>query len=241
MLAAPRHTMRTSPRVPSSPGVGHSVIGRGRLTTTFQPVTRIASSSDHEASTSSGSPIPPKVPIPVPKAVSGLLKSLQDFGIGKNSLKEGGVGLFLLGGCACAFALVAWARSNAMRVGVPYQLTVELPVACGITIGTPVRIRGVQVGGRTLGRILECRWVKGSPVPCASGAIRCVGGPCRGLPCASWACSCGSESPGHNPHIRACNVQVDGVASSSDPQSYPRVCPSSPCFRWGRCSTSGRH
>ena len=107
----------------------------------------VASSSTpgDQASTSGSSP-PPAAPIPVPKAVSGLLKSLQDFGIGKNSLREGGVGLFLLGGCAAAFALVAWARSNAMRTGTPYLLTVELPLACGITIGTPLRIRGVQVG-----------------------------------------------------------------------------------------------
>ena len=57
------------------------------------------------------------------------------------------MGLFLLGGFAAAFALVAWARSNAMRTGTPYLLTVELPLACGITIGTPLRIRGVQVCG----------------------------------------------------------------------------------------------
>lgn len=27
-----------------------------------------------------------------------------------------------------------------------YHATVEFPLACGITIGTPLRIRGVQVG-----------------------------------------------------------------------------------------------
>jgi ABC-type transporter Mla subunit MlaD len=73
-------------------------------------------------------------------------RSLQDFGIGKNSLREGGAGLFLLGGVAAAVSLVAWARSNAMRVGTPYQITIEFPMACGITIGTPLRVRGVQVG-----------------------------------------------------------------------------------------------
>ncbi|GAX84634.1 hypothetical protein CEUSTIGMA_g12055.t1 [Chlamydomonas eustigma] len=86
----------------------------------------------------------PKVPLPKP--VAKLLKSLQDFGIGKNSLREGGTGLFLLGGVSAAVSLVAWARSNAMRVGTPYQITIEFPLACGITIGTPLRVRGVQVG-----------------------------------------------------------------------------------------------
>ncbi len=33
-----------------------------------------------------------------------------------------------------------------MRTGTPYRITIELPLACGITIGTPVRMRGVQIG-----------------------------------------------------------------------------------------------
>lgn len=73
-------------------------------------------------------------------------RSLQDFGIGKNGLKEGSLGLFLLAGAGAAVWLGSWARGNAMRIGTPYAMTVELPLACGITIGTPVRIRGVQVG-----------------------------------------------------------------------------------------------
>ncbi len=73
-------------------------------------------------------------------------RSLQDFGIGRSSLAEGGVGLFLALGTGAAFALVSWARGSALRTGRPYNITVELPQACGITIGTPVRIRGVQVG-----------------------------------------------------------------------------------------------
>ena len=106
----------------------------------LRPVLASASPTDHnDASTSGASHPPPLPPIPVPKPVSVLLKSLQDFGIGKNSLKEGGVGLFLMGGCAAAVGLLAWARGNAMRVGTPYHLTVQLPLACGITIGTPVR------------------------------------------------------------------------------------------------------
>lgn len=56
------------------------------------------------------------------------------------------MGLFLLVGTAMSVALVAWARGNALRTGTPYLATIEFPLACGITIGTPLRIRGVQVG-----------------------------------------------------------------------------------------------
>eukprot|EP00198_Chlamydomonas_reinhardtii_P009978 XP_001699315.1 permease-like component of an ABC transporter [Chlamydomonas reinhardtii] len=74
-----------------------------------------------------------------------IAKSLSDYGIGKKSIWEGGVGLFVLAGGGAAVALVAWARGNALRTGTPYQATIEFPLACGIQIGTPVRIRGVQV------------------------------------------------------------------------------------------------
>lgn len=82
-------------------------------------------------------------------------RSLQDFGIGRSSMSEGGVGLFVAIGSCMAVALVAWARGTALRTGTPYQMTIELPVACGVTVGTPVRIRGVQVG--TSNRVVnEC-------------------------------------------------------------------------------------
>lgn len=44
--------------------------------------------------------------------------------------------------------LIAWAKGGQLgRRGQGYQAILEFPVACGITVGTPVRIRGVQVGG----------------------------------------------------------------------------------------------
>lgn len=44
--------------------------------------------------------------------------------------------------------LIAWARGGQLgRRGQGYQAILEFPDACGITVGTPVRIRGVQVGG----------------------------------------------------------------------------------------------
>lgn len=54
-------------------------------------------------------------------------------------------GLFLLLGAGLSVALVAWVRGTALRKGTPYIATLEFPQACGITIGTPMRIRGVQV------------------------------------------------------------------------------------------------
>ena len=39
-----------------------------------------------------------------------------------------------------------WARGSALRKGHPYLATVELPLACGVQVGTPVRMRGVQIG-----------------------------------------------------------------------------------------------
>mmetsp|Transcript_15119 Transcript_15119/g.26252 ORF Transcript_15119/g.26252 Transcript_15119/m.26252 type:complete len:433 (+) Transcript_15119:125-1423(+) len=78
--------------------------------------------------------------------LSATFKSLQDFGLGRSSLSEGGVGLFVMVGIGFAVALFNWAAGTAMRTGHPYLITVELPLACGVTVGTPLRIRGVQVG-----------------------------------------------------------------------------------------------
>lgn len=75
-------------------------------------------------------------------------RSLRDFGMGRSSILEGGVGLFLLVGSGLALALVVWAKGVAMRKAKPYQAVFEFPLASGISVGTPVRIRGVQVSGR---------------------------------------------------------------------------------------------
>lgn len=44
------------------------------------------------------------------------------------------MGLFILFGCGMAAALIAWARGNALRTGTTYLATIELPLACGITV-----------------------------------------------------------------------------------------------------------
>jgi ABC-type transporter Mla subunit MlaD len=75
------------------------------------------------------------------------MKPLRDFGFGKTSVWEGGVGIFVLAGAALTYMTVQWAKGNVWgRKGQPYQAVVEFPLACGVSVGTPVRIRGVQVG-----------------------------------------------------------------------------------------------
>jgi len=61
---------------------------------------------------------------------------------------QGSVGLFVFAGIGFALMLVSWARGGQLgRRGQGYQAILEFPVACGISVGTPVRIRGVPVGG----------------------------------------------------------------------------------------------
>ena len=84
----------------------------------------------------------------MPAIFTNLLKPLRDFGIGKTSMIQGGVGLFVFAGIGFALMLISWARGGQLgRRGQGYQAIFEFPVACGISVGTPVRIRGVPVGG----------------------------------------------------------------------------------------------
>jgi ABC-type transporter Mla subunit MlaD len=53
-------------------------------------------------------------------------------------MAEGGLGLFTLVGGLMGVALLLWAKGTALRTGRPYQATIEFPLACGITVGTPV-------------------------------------------------------------------------------------------------------
>jgi ABC-type transporter Mla subunit MlaD len=83
-----------------------------------------------------------------PPVFTNLLRPLRDFGIGKSSMVQGGVGLFVFAGIGFALMLISWARGGQLgRRGQGYQAILEFPVACGISVGTPVRIRGVPVGG----------------------------------------------------------------------------------------------
>lgn len=76
-----------------------------------------------------------------------IVSPLGNFGFGKKSIWEGGVGLFLVTGMLLVGLTIQWtqgvrARSSTNR----YQACLEFSQACGITVGTPVRIRGVDVG-----------------------------------------------------------------------------------------------
>ena len=143
---------------------------------------------------------------PKPGLFNNIVKPLRDFGIGRTSMTQGAVGLFVFSGIGArvagarhgaawprgqerrrrgearrrrqqlppalrrpppaaahpapcsllspaptpgfALMLIAWARGGQLgRRGQGYQAVLEFPVACGITVGTPVRIRGVPVGG----------------------------------------------------------------------------------------------
>lgn len=84
----------------------------------------------------------------VPKNIwRQTLRPLSDFGFGRRSIWEGGVGLFLVSGTVLFALSLAWLRGFQMRSRFrKYQAVFEFTQACGICTGTPVRIRGVTVG-----------------------------------------------------------------------------------------------
>ncbi|XP_043702562.1 protein TRIGALACTOSYLDIACYLGLYCEROL 2, chloroplastic [Telopea speciosissima] len=111
-----------------------------------------ASSADAGQSSQAQSSSERKNPFAVIMDVPGTiwrqtLRPLSDFGFGKRSIWEGGVGLFVVSG-AVLFALSwVWLRGFYIRSRLrKYQAVFEFTQACGICTGTPVRIRGVTVG-----------------------------------------------------------------------------------------------
>lgn len=75
------------------------------------------------------------------------LRPLSDFGFGRRSIWEGGVGLFLVSGAVLLALSLAWLRGYQLRSRFrKYFAVFEFTQACGISTGTPVRIRGVTVG-----------------------------------------------------------------------------------------------
>jgi len=76
-----------------------------------------------------------------------IIRPLRDFGFGRKNIWEGGVGLFLMGGFVFMGVLICWVKGFVLRNRAQaYQAVIEFPQACGITVGTPVRVRGVRVG-----------------------------------------------------------------------------------------------
>ncbi|OAY51971.1 protein TRIGALACTOSYLDIACYLGLYCEROL 2, chloroplastic [Manihot esculenta] len=84
----------------------------------------------------------------VPQSIwKQTLKPLSDFGFGRRSIWEGGVGLFLVSGAVLLALSLAWLRGFELRSKFrKYVAVFEFAQACGICTGTPVRIRGVTVG-----------------------------------------------------------------------------------------------
>ncbi|KAG8067577.1 hypothetical protein GUJ93_ZPchr0005g14784 [Zizania palustris] len=75
------------------------------------------------------------------------LRPLGDYGFGARGVWEGGVGLFIVSGAALLALALAWLRGFQLRSRFrKYQAIFEFTQACGICVGTPVRIRGVTVG-----------------------------------------------------------------------------------------------
>ncbi len=65
------------------------------------------------------------------------------------TLREGSVGLLVIGGVGLFAGLILWLRG--INPGArPYTLEVELPDAGGVEVGSPVRYRGVRVGNVTV-------------------------------------------------------------------------------------------
>lgn len=107
-------------------------------------------STDNNSSSASSSQ--PKTPLSVvldiPKTVwRRTLRPLNDFGFGRRSIWEGGVGLFIVSGTVLLALSLAWLGGFHMRSKFrKYFAVFEFDHASGICTGTPVRIRGVNVG-----------------------------------------------------------------------------------------------
>ncbi|CAI9769176.1 unnamed protein product [Fraxinus pennsylvanica] len=102
--------------------------------------------SQPTSSSESKSPLP--VVFDVPRTIwRQTLKPLSDFGFGRKSIWEGGVGLFLVSGTVLLALSLAWLRGFQLRSKFRKYLAVfEFDKASGMCTGTPVRIRGVTVG-----------------------------------------------------------------------------------------------
>ncbi|KAM3285551.1 protein TRIGALACTOSYLDIACYLGLYCEROL 2, chloroplastic [Capsicum chacoense] len=100
------------------------------------------------ASSSSEQKGPLSVILEVPKNIwKRTMRPLSDFGFGKRSIWEGGVGLFIVSGTVLLALSLAWLRGYQLRSRFrKYLAVLEFEQACGICTGTPVRIRGVNVG-----------------------------------------------------------------------------------------------
>ncbi|XP_054799162.1 protein TRIGALACTOSYLDIACYLGLYCEROL 2, chloroplastic-like [Prosopis cineraria] len=101
-----------------------------------------------ETSSTSEATNPLAIILDLPRAVwRQTLRPLGDFGFGRRSIWEGGVGLLLVSGSVLLALSLAWLRGFQIRSKFrKYTAVFEFAQACGICTGTPVRIRGATVG-----------------------------------------------------------------------------------------------
>ncbi|KAK4360838.1 hypothetical protein RND71_019790 [Anisodus tanguticus] len=101
---------------------------------------------EHQQPASSSGPL--SVILDVPRNIwKRTMRPFSDFGFGKRSIWEGGVGLFIVSGTVLLALSLAWLRGFQLRSRFrKYLAVLEFEQACGICTGTPVRIRGVNVG-----------------------------------------------------------------------------------------------
>ncbi|CAL9037252.1 protein TRIGALACTOSYLDIACYLGLYCEROL 2, chloroplastic-like [Musa acuminata AAA Group] len=129
------------------PSVGNSP-NFSRATRRFLRIKAASASSDENRSPSAKGKSPLAVVLEVPKTLwRQTMQPLGDFGFGWRSVWEGGVGLFIVSGAALFALAMVWLRGIQLRSRFrKYQVVFEFSQACGICVGTPVRIRGVNVG-----------------------------------------------------------------------------------------------
>ncbi|XP_061352327.1 protein TRIGALACTOSYLDIACYLGLYCEROL 2, chloroplastic-like isoform X2 [Gastrolobium bilobum] len=110
------------------------------------PFTLLVSHGQQSSTSEAKNPL--AVVLDIPRTVwRQTLRPLSDFGFGSRSIWEGGVGLFLVSGTVLLFLTLAWLRDFQIRSKFrKYTAMFEFAQACGISTGTPVRIRGVTVG-----------------------------------------------------------------------------------------------
>lgn len=101
-----------------------------------------------QPSSSSEAKSPLAAALEIPRSIwRQTLRPLNDFGFGRKSIWEGGVGLFLVSGTVLLALSLVWLRGFQIRSKFrKYTAVFEFTQACGISTGTPVRIRGVNVG-----------------------------------------------------------------------------------------------
>lgn len=119
-----------------------------RSQTKFTRISSLSSDTEHNQPPYSEKKNPLVGVMDVPRVIwRQTLRPLNDFGFGHRSIWEGGVGLFLVSGAVILALSLAWLRGFQLRSKFRKYLAVfEFAQACGISTGTPVRIRGVSVG-----------------------------------------------------------------------------------------------